>query len=577
MFSSFNIGSSTTRLSHKGGRTKSKSITSSDASSSIFDNSGISRISSRSSLSLHEHLSSSPPQFKIIHEHKEFQPPKIPEFDDAENEFLIHIDPYPVEPPRYDTMNPSRKISFPIYETYHDTIQQPAPPSYSPAVDEITLVSMKLEWESPMAPIRYAAQRWKIVLMEVNSTQLNFYDVDALLQSQLKKTIGPRKNSTLFGMNNNRNEDITFQSYTKSDNEKICQLIRRNKSKYLHDANLVKSYSLQFGRVGFPTDLSSKNKGKRTSDPIALRLRCEAQQFLLQFTDMDSLIMSAVHIDMGISVSLDLQIRELPTYRIVPRRRRRRRRSSSRKNKGRKRTGTAASDQIRKIFTLPSDSNAKTDTGGNGFFKSKLQKFFSGNNAATLTKDISKTAQTTDLARDQEQPIRRESVISIGFSDEGEELIDTNEDEEDLPTTNDSAQSVYQEEGIYPDDDDEEEEDEDDGDEDEYYASDIDSDDDYKWSPTSKQTSRRRYVRDSLRCIKSMTENHKWVGKVVFCPTKAPSFETNNLPLFIGKGPHASTVYDTTKNHYLKAHVVGAWRLIKAGSKIYDAWNELYE
>lgn len=104
--------------------------------------------------------------------------------------------------------------------------------------------------------------------------------------------------------------------HTKLNTETLNMLSPETKSRILTDFNLYRSYTLQHARYGMPIDCRDSM--------YALRMRCESNQFIIKFTDVDDLIMWSMYISIGISVALDLDERQLPDYRIVPRRYRRR-------------------------------------------------------------------------------------------------------------------------------------------------------------------------------------------------------------------------------------------------------------
>lgn len=254
--------------------------------------------------------------------------PHINLLRDDPNEFLQCIDHKPVSPPNYNEMNPNKRINFPIWEHTAPCPINELPPSYKPAVEELTIVSMKLEWLSPydVSPLR----TWKNLIMEINSTQLNFYHIDESLTSHIRNysndssSSSPSKQRSTFSFGNR-----TTYEFNKNDQEQIAFRIKRNKKLYLSNDKLYKSYSLQFAKFGLPIDYKKKT--------YVLRLRCESEQFLLNFAHVDDMIMWTMYLNMGISVALDLELRALPDYRTVPRRRRRRRRHGMRRGTHRRR------------------------------------------------------------------------------------------------------------------------------------------------------------------------------------------------------------------------------------------------
>lgn len=248
---------------------------------------------------------------------------KVPEPKPAQpsKDLLLWIDPLPAKPPGYKAANPNRKIRFPIYERSENNFLPP----YSPAVDGITVVSMKSEWTSPYEPS--PTRNWKNFLMEINSTQLNFYHIDESLTRGIRNyTNGPASFSSDFNSFSNDSHHHHFLSlyskntyqFNKADQEWISNKVQTDKARYLSNDKIFRSYSLQFAKFGIPTDYTKKT--------FVLRMRCELEQFLLNFSHVDDMIMWSLYLSIGIGVSLDLDFREFPNYRTVPRRRRRRRR-----------------------------------------------------------------------------------------------------------------------------------------------------------------------------------------------------------------------------------------------------------
>lgn len=265
-------------------------------------------------------------------------------------EYFKWVDPLPAHPPSYKHVNPNRRIRFPVYETA-ETYELP---SYSPAVDEITVVSLKQEWLNPYEPP--ASRAWMNFIMEINSTQLNFYHIHESLTKGIKNYYGgpthlfsdfkrdksPRFLSSLHARG-------TYQ-FNRSDQEWLKRRIKSKRSQYLSNEYIFKSFSLQFARFGIPTDYTKKT--------FVLRLRCELQQFLVNFAHVDDMIDWSVHLSTGIGVSLDLNYRELPNYRTVPRRRRASRRRRRRRRRRERRTqGEIGGESIHpRLTTELSDS-----------------------------------------------------------------------------------------------------------------------------------------------------------------------------------------------------------------------------
>lgn len=685
---------------------------------------------------------------------------EVPRYLDDGNEIFQFIDPLPASPPSYSSCTPNRRIRFPVYDCIQGCSPKAVPPKYKPAIEAITVISMKLEWLSPYEPSQ--CKQWRNFIMQVNSTQLNFYYIDESLTAGIKHY--SNGDSKLGSSHSHHSHFLSLKTrstyqFNKADQERITFNIDKNREKYLSDDKIVKTYSLQCARLGIPTDYTKKT--------FVLRMRCESEQFLLNFSHVDDMIMFTMYLQMGICVSLDLDLREYPSYRVVPRRRRRPR--------SRRRDGLFSSDShgnltnyskfltssgtslsalefSRTVNEEPSPTKAKNtrslssgllqiynrspssgqssksrtrstpssrknsaseDSSGSSGLKSRLRELFktrgrASNRPVSVEKFHSPARGLNSVLEDDEEdvaiartkplshkdspkkspllknlpdrsinrqlpsgmnlmkshasaftnmlgdpalpftpeevtcspgatsidsiPVQRYNTHTQRDLDEFQQIVREHREAEVLGNNSNEfldCLSVPHEDG----EDEEEDEDEDDyGDNTDcdpvprpgpepatsVYADEgifHDSDDDYvytverrngyrnrassttsalsntpygsdevKWNPPIKEMSRRRYIRDSLRCIKPLSENHKWIGKVVLRPTRAPPFETNNVPIIVGCpdfGSGRSTPTDDyfyrgvedkqIKNHYLKAFIAGPSGFLKAGNKMFSS------
>ncbi|QLL32754.1 hypothetical protein HG536_0D02760 [Torulaspora globosa] len=688
---------------------------------------------------------------------------EVPRYLDDGNEIFHFIDPLPASPPTYSSCTPNKRIRFPLYDTVEGCSPRAVPPKYKPAVEALTVISMKSEWQSPYEPS--PCKQWRNFIMQVNSTQLNFYHIDESLTAGIKHYSGG--DSKLGSSHSHHSHFLSLKSrstyqFNKADQERITFNIDKNREKYLSDDKIVKTYSLQCAKLGIPTDYTKKT--------FVLRMRCESEQFLLNFSHVDDMIMFTMYLQMGICVSLDLDLREYPSYRVVPRRRRRPRpkkrdglfssdshgKSNSYSFRTSSGTSLSALEFSRTSNEEPSPTKARNtrslssgllqiynkspsssqraetrtksapssrknsvaeDSSGSPGLKSRLRGLFKTRRSASNRKvtgemfhsparglnsvledeeeDIA-VARTKSLPHknlpkyspllqnlrdrsinrqlppgmnlmeshasaftntlgdpalpftpeeeafspgaasidsipvqrynthtqrdlDEFQKIVREhreaevlgsnstehlGCLSVPHEDEEDEDEDEDGDDYDenagrdpAPTPGpEPASSVYADEGIFHDSDD-----------DYVYtaerrngyrnrASSTTSalsntpygSDEVKWNPPIKEMSRRRYIRDSLRCIKPLSENHRWIGKVVLRPTRAPPFETNNVPIIVG-GPNFDSGRCTPtndyfyggvenkqiKNHYLKAFIAGPSGFLKAGTKMFSCGHHI--
>lgn len=275
-------------------------------------------------------------------------------------ELMKWIDPQPSFPPSYQKCNPQSMgknsgVHFPIYED-DETTKLTAPPDYQPGIEGITIVAMKLEFLSPFdrAMMRY----WKYYILELNSTQINFYHLDDELTSDITnfrdgkddscqirekeknydfssytdmydvvngKKVWANNGTGLHNSHFNSLKDKSADEYimSKAENRQILQKVMDKPAKYLTNERLCKSFTLQNSDFGIATDCNERS--------YILRVRCEMEQFLLSFSSVMDMINWSVYLSVGIGISLDLDERSYPNYRIVPigssrsRRRRRRR------------------------------------------------------------------------------------------------------------------------------------------------------------------------------------------------------------------------------------------------------------
>ncbi|GMM28201.1 hypothetical protein DAMA08_009170 [Martiniozyma asiatica (nom. inval.)] len=257
--------------------------------------------------------------------------------------YLLLVEPFPVEPPNYESTLP--KISSTAYDTF-EPLNEVLPP-YVPTVYKMGILCKKMEWASPYEMAYH--RQWKTCLVELNNTQLNFYDCtlkpddpiisklkiqssfsnknsDCLLHPyhhhhlQLKRQTTKTPQPTAF---NEVETPHYLESYYRSIHTTKTDLkaLKFFKSHHMMDStNISRSYSLQYGKTGVAIDYKKKH--------YVLRLRLENEQFILEFPSSESMIEWHSAISLGIDNSLDLERRDMPKFRSVPRRRRRRQRKN---------------------------------------------------------------------------------------------------------------------------------------------------------------------------------------------------------------------------------------------------------
>lgn len=274
--------------------------------------------------------------------------------ESLQDEYLQFIEPGPVCPPKYETLPPGGCPKFPVLAPLSFPLDETLP-SYTPSIYKIGIVSRKIEWLTPYEAS--PSRSWKHLIMELNSTQLNFYTIPTTLENHLL-SFKPTALSNERNFNNEEELEIrNFKSFLTSDDDlqflKYCQRLGLLNSSANIDGSgssangvdselynaisnnnnfipltsrdqkllksskhkkLIRSYSLQYTRLGLATDYK-----KRAN---VLRLRIESEQILLNFSTTRDLIEWNTAINIGKDVSLDINEREFPRYRTVPRRRR---------------------------------------------------------------------------------------------------------------------------------------------------------------------------------------------------------------------------------------------------------------
>lgn len=257
------------------------------------------------------------------------------------SKYLSILEPFPVEPPPYFTTLPRMtRPAFSDFESKNEVL-----PGYVPTVYKLGILYRKTEWNSPF---EMASQRqWRPYIVELNSTQLNFYrcpfregdpvlkkfDASSSFSSSnshsllhpyhhhhlyLKREQGCKAPSAVdTDALSNYNEDNYRSVMTTKTDLRALKFFKSIGA--LESTKVVRSFTLQYGRIGLAIDY------KKKSD--VFRGRFETEQFLLKFPSTEAMVEWYNAINLGIDTALDLSRREMPTYRTVPRRRRRRHRT----------------------------------------------------------------------------------------------------------------------------------------------------------------------------------------------------------------------------------------------------------
>lgn len=245
--------------------------------------------------------------------------------------------------------------------------------------------------------------------------------------------------------------------------------------------------------------------------------------------------------------------------------------------------------------TTPGSPCSEVSVGGATINSNDLQVQTGFHSNTGLQNDLNELQQVIYEHNEGVEEETEESPVSEN-NDNDDDDDDDADDADDIdsvhPNSTTQATSIYQEEGIFHDS------------EDDYYyvvdrndafrrrASSVTSNlsstpygsGDVKWHPPRKEMSRRRYIRDSLRCIKPLPDNEEWLGKVLIRPVSAPDYDTNNPPIsgFVGgtgksgkskASPNKSSKSDKgvilqkCKNHYAKPYIVGPVGLLKTNAR----------
>lgn len=431
----------------------------------------------------------------------------------SQHDYLQFVEPAPVVPPSYESVPPGGCPRYPVMAPLFLPTEREGDslPRYSPAIYKIGVVSRKLEWLTPYEPS--TLRSWRYMVMELNSTQVNFYLIPGHLETHVvnyQATAGP---SAPLDTNDLITLNLPLTLPQDREFYRFCQRLGITTSR-----NLIRLYTLQHLKMGLAADYKKR--------PNILRLRLESEQILLDFPDTRGLIDWHFALGVGKDVSLDLQDREIPRYRTVPRRRRNR---NSR---------NAMSDGYEhgSSFLAPlrgnrqrSQSDAVLDYG-QSLLKSRLSRITSklkmsaasglgARSEATSTSSSQTTLSSINTFAPDPMVMMRQDRSHTRF-------VVTDDDEDEAHRPEEEA------------DDDEEEEDVEDEDEEEecdfgdtapqrplshsnaprlHQMDSIDR----KWDPwqASPTPSMAKHYRNCIRCIKPLNADDLWVGKVLVKPT----------------------------------------------------------
>lgn len=404
-------------------------------------------------------------------------------------------------------------------------------------------------------------------MMELNSTQLNFYSVDDL------PLIG--KSSNLSRIARKQQQNLVL--FNETEHSLVVEAVKRYPKRYLSADSLVRSYTLQHAKMGLPADYKKRN--------YCFRFRLETEQILVQFSCLDEMIHWANIISMGVNVSLDLETRSLPTDRSVPRRRRASRRSAwgraSSSRGGNRVRSYSDSEVIRRELSpplvlgamgmpLPRRASVSGSTGGiigRIFGRKRASSNFGTVGNAKREKEARLVQHTTN--DDDDDNDEEEDEEEEDDDDEGNDSNvtvdnnlndDVNYNDDEIPDS--EINSVHQ---LH-----EESDDDSINGENEYMQglfnegfsfgnNDESNDDSYehiKWKPDAKSVSSRKLLKDAIRCLKILTNDETWVGKPIMAPARPPVFATCNGI----KGSSDSSL--RRRNKFIREFIVGTQGLV---------------
>ncbi|CAH2354486.1 hypothetical protein CLIB1423_17S00254 [[Candida] railenensis] len=583
---------------------------------------------------------------------------------DYQEEYLTFLEPSPVSPPSYDTLPPGGCPKYPVMSPLSHEISVDEPiPEYSPTIYKIGLVSRKSEWISPYEPS--TGRSWKNMIIELNSTQLNFYSIPAHMEAHViqfwnwsnsspessgyspyseNEPTCPKNDATEFTLRSDLTLDQDLEFY------RFLSRLGITSSASPTNKNLFRTYTLQHSRLGLATDYKKKQN--------VMRIRVESEQLLLEFPDTKSLIDWNFALGIGKDVAIDIQDREIPKYRTVPRRRRHRdrERRNTTSNDGRTEFFPASAGRDQSNLNVGALSTGRKRaqseslmTNGENSIKSRLIKIKSrfslssssspSNSNASIS--ASSSFSTISSLVDTLPEIERERQSDVGrptFSVDYDDVLDETDE------GGDDSEVMENEYGNELGDEDLDEDDElvdENGDLGDDSEENIDLDDykeeienpnmgeglqlspnspsspqgiinapstltgsSKKWNPLakSKQPSLSKHYKNCIRCIKPLTAEDLWVGKVLVKPTTlsplnmsylrnikygnssssklSPSSSSTSLVSLssgstgvMGGGyrkrsfsikdiPHFDASLPRTPNHFLKEFTVGSHGLI---------------
>lgn len=422
------------------------------------------------------------------------------------------VEPLPTPPPPYDLLPPGGCPKVPVQLRPHEGREEL--PGYAPCVYKLMRLERKMEW---LLPYEYLHLRpWKDVVVELNNTQLNLYAVP-----ENAKAFRPMwGGDTLFNA-----DMVAFRLLLTTETD--AQLYRYcARMGVFTPANLVRLYLLQHAAIGAAVDYSKR--------PSCLRLRCETEQFLLLFPSVETMLEWGGALLQARDVALDLDVREPPKYRTVPRRRRRHTHAYGRRHLtaeemmlhgdyGRERaaTDTAAMARprmrwlapprlplhqlllrLRNMFgggsrpatpdkSVPRFMSSVADMEAPAIPQSGRSSVLVALLGATTPDEPASEAEDgmDDFDDDEADDVEADNVQDLELDDEDEPLV-SGRSRSVLVTLHVAAFMVHDPSGT-----------------------------DEKWQPRHRHYSEARRLRHQIRCMTLLPSTELWAGKPIMCPT----------------------------------------------------------
>lgn len=265
---------------------------------------------------------------------------------------------------------------------------------------------------------------------------------------------------------------------------------------------LIQSYTLQYAEVGPAVDYTKRS--------YVLRLRPEAEQFLLQARSQEDHISWINSLQMGIDLALPLDERDLPTNYVIPRRRWRPQSEEAHSPR------TAAS--VNATSSPPAGAGERQEQSESQApvehkLLSRIAKRLRSNSVSASARVSSAETSRSGISHQPPPAIPHNQTQSVPGCNQnnssGDDDLDRAEFSDDsLPDSLDDN-------------------------EDDYNDDDNDDDDDYmikKWEPAHPEQTNTMLLKDAYRCLRPLPSTTPWLDKPVYrkgrkCIVRSERFE----------------------------------------------------